>query len=416
MSKRNPKQHKATGAIALLKAIALCFVVLAAAYLLPLDEINAYFDAKVAGEDIYISKEDEAFHYYYRQLSEKEKKAYLYIYSQIEEFPEYIRTPVMTDEELDHVFQALLYDNPEFYFLDVTCNCETVESLLGPAAYKFIPLYRCDKAQYESMQAQVEQAADAILAGMPSGTDYEKELYIHDTLIELCDYGSQDYEADPTVLTIYGALVRHQPICEGYARAAQYLLEKAGIPSYLVIGRAHSSSLDGNTREETHMWNVVTIDGLNYNLDLTWDDLTNIKNQETISKDPSHMYFNLSTDEIRATHNAANPADIASCTNTLASYYKQNALYFESYGTVTEREMIRAMARAMEAGRNSVEFKFSASDVMDAAKGALLDSQQIYDLLEAANQMVAPEDRVSSTTVRYALDPSFHVMAFYFSK
>ena len=61
--------------------------------------------------------------------------------------------------------------------------------------------------------------------------------------------------------------------CEGYSKAFQYLMDHtqrfvdAGIVSKLVTS---TKLVDGN--DNGHMWNVVTIDGKNYIVDVTWYD------------------------------------------------------------------------------------------------------------------------------------------------
>lgn len=62
-------------------------------------------------------------------------------------------------------------------------------------------------------------------------------------------------------------------VCEGYSKAFQYLMDHtrrfvdAGVVSKLVTS---TKLVDGN--DNGHMWNVVTIDGKNYIVDVTWYD------------------------------------------------------------------------------------------------------------------------------------------------
>ena len=53
-------------------------------------------------------------------------------------------------------------------------------------------------------------------------------------------------------------------VCQGYARAFQYLMDHSVFSDKTVRSRIVSSS--------THAWNVVTIGGKNYFLDVTWYD------------------------------------------------------------------------------------------------------------------------------------------------
>lgn len=57
-------------------------------------------------------------------------------------------------------------------------------------------------------------------------------------------------------------------VCEGYAFATELLLRGCGIEVEVVVGEALTSEFGW----VGHAWNVVTIDGVRYNLDVTWDD------------------------------------------------------------------------------------------------------------------------------------------------
>lgn len=60
-------------------------------------------------------------------------------------------------------------------------------------------------------------------------------------------------------------------VCEGYAKAFQYLMDQSSfsgkIESYIVTG-----TMGGGTGEGPHMWNIVSIDGQNYLVDVTNSD------------------------------------------------------------------------------------------------------------------------------------------------
>ena len=72
------------------------------------DETTVYVEAAQAGSPYKI---------YYDGLSDIEKRAYNEILSEIYDMPETIRVPKITAEQLDSVFSALLYDNPDLFFV-----------------------------------------------------------------------------------------------------------------------------------------------------------------------------------------------------------------------------------------------------------------------------------------------------------
>lgn len=156
-------------------------------------------------------------------------------------------------------------------------------------------------------------AADSILAGMPAdGTDYEKELYLHDALVKHVTY-NDDYVEEQNA---YSALVNGEAVCAGYAFALQYLLMRAGIESYYVVGTAGE---DENGDPVGHAWNIARIGGTWYYVDATWDDY----DDDT----PYHAYFNITTAMLEAEHTIDAPpynVTLPVCTATDAFYYAVN--------------------------------------------------------------------------------------------
>ncbi len=72
----------------------------------------------------------------------------------------------------------------------------------------------------------------------------------------------------PYIRTPYGALVKGESVCEGYARALKAVLDKMGIERVLVQG----TFVDGKFNRP-HMWNYVRMDDNHwYLLDATMED------------------------------------------------------------------------------------------------------------------------------------------------
>ena len=134
-------------------------------------------------------------------------------------------------------------------------------------------------------------------------TEYEKELVIHDELMDRLVYDL----AAPNAHNAYGALVEGRTVCEGYAEAFQYLLHRVGINSFLIIGSSNG---------EGHKWNAVRIDGEYYHVDPTWND-----QGDTIF----HAYFNVSDEIIEEDHFINTTVyDLPVCDSMDANYFSMN--------------------------------------------------------------------------------------------
>lgn len=162
-------------------------------------------------------------------------------------------------------------------------------------------------------------AASILSSGM---SEYEIVKAIHDYLVFNVDYDYENLYADTlpdTAYTAEGALLLHSAVCEGYARAFNYLCEQAGLESLMVYGSAN----DGTT-VLSHAWNQVRVDNAWFNVDVTWDDP--LVNGELVS-DGSNIiydYFLVPDSSLEGTHTAEGPDDRHVCSDT--RYLESNRL------------------------------------------------------------------------------------------
>ncbi len=163
----------------------------------------------------------------------------------------------------------------------------------------------------------------------PTMTEYQKELALHDYLVENCVYSSGSPDND-NEFRAYGALVEGQAVCNGYAEAMALLLSCAGVENQYVVGTAdsgsrdHSSDSEKNTEHrENHAWNLVKINGYWYHMDATWDDPVG---EEDIL---SHAYFNMS-DELMERDHTWDKEKYTPCTDMNWNYFRYEHAYFEN--------------------------------------------------------------------------------------
>ena len=165
--------------------------------------------------------------------------------------------------------------------------------------------YNNHASDLEQSKKNFLDAADAILEGLPAGgSDFDKELYLHDALITKVTYDINTVSEQ----NAYGALIDGRAVCAGYAFAFQYLLMRAGIESFYVTGTSH---------KENHAWNIAKIDGDWYFVDPTWDDPVG----STYS--PHYAYFNLTTSAMGADHRVDTDRNVTlpECTATKGFYH-----------------------------------------------------------------------------------------------
>ena len=150
----------------------------------------------------------------------------------------------------------------------------------------------------EEDRAILDVCAQVIADMVPAdGSDYEKELAVHDWMVAHGSYDSNtlsqlpDFRENPNNDNPYGFLVDGKGICLGYASTFQLFMDLLGIQCITVQGTAHGGTSD-------HAWNQVCLDGDWYCVDVTWDDPTTYG---TVSERTAHRYFNVTSGFLRDT-------------------------------------------------------------------------------------------------------------------
>lgn len=311
---------------------------------------------------------DGVSRYYYDTLSEDSQIAYTLILNSIRKHPKEVEIPQLSEADFHEMFCALSYDNPELL-------CLTNESHIvvrGAKAY-FIPQYFEEAEACETRRASLETAVNTILSGVRADMDaFEKELYFHDVICENTVYAPDS--SDAVGYSAYDALVKGQAVCEGYSCAMQLLMNCVGIPNYLVTG----VGADADGTSEGHMWNVVTIQGENYYLDVTWDDM-----DENDDNRYNHTYFNVTSADIQGNHLEIQPNN-NNCTATACNYFIRQELYIEKYNADAEALLIREIQKASEKDSHSFEIRFADRKAYETAVSALIDNGGISELVQRA--------------------------------
>ena len=232
---------------------------------------------------------------------------------------------ILSYDEFKKIFNACVNDWPQLYYVD------TGYSYMLPSPYMTrVKLDYIDYLDSNYDYKLFETAADKIIkeSGVRAEmSDYDKAIVLHDELIRRIEYDHDVYNAyqsaykieDETeranelarldsmcehVHSAYGALVYEKAVCDGYAKAYQYLLYKVGILSHMATGPGHA-------------WNLVRLDGKWYYTDLTWDD--------TDEWEIFYEFFNITDAQlIESGHSIENPYTMPVCYATEHNYFVRN--------------------------------------------------------------------------------------------
>ncbi len=217
-------------------------------------DIESLEDSKITFEDVTI---DTNIYPYYGLLSSDEQTLYKQVYANIKSLSTtFIPVTTIKIESASKVIEAVYNDHPEFFWLD---NSYSYKYTTGGNCAQIILSFNETAADFSNAKSLFDESAKVIIDGaLNLSTDYEKEKYVHDTLIELVTYDTSSNMNQ----SAYSALVGKSSVCAGYARAFQYIMITLGIPTYYVTGYAGGD----------HAWNIVLLGDEFYNVDVTWDD------------------------------------------------------------------------------------------------------------------------------------------------
>lgn len=296
----------------------------------------------------------------YGTLTEKEKQAYRRIYNSVLDHPAKIVIPALAEDELSRVFLALKFDNPQILCLKNTYTYYCTES-----KFYILPEYCHSVEECGRMCSGLIDAAKKICDKIPARSgEYEKELYLHDALIERAEY-SDGKNSD----TAYGALVDGKAACGGYALACKLLFDMAGIQSVAVSGE--TTDMSGGT--VPHMWLAASINNNWYFVDPAWDDP--VGSVGTLR----HTYFNVNETELMRTHSGYTLPEAVSCCSDSEDYFIKSDMLASENGW--EEKLERSLKNIVRLPAH-VELRFESAKLLEASSEKLFDRGTLSDLLK----------------------------------
>ncbi len=293
--------------------------------------------SEISGQDVELEEDLEGHAYDYTQLSEQEQELYRTILAALQECASDVAIDMVEESFFDKVFQCVMNDHPEIFYVDgyTFIKYTKGDKLKGNA---FSGSYLYSQEEIEERNVRIEEKTEEILRQMPDGDEYEKVKYIYEYIIANTEYvqGAEDNQ------NICSVFLGGRSVCQGYAKAAQYLFEKAGIYSIFVSGKVESG--------EDHAWNIVRIDGNYYYIDTTWGDASYVMSGADASyegKVPqiNYEYLCVPDSQLFRTHTVGKIVPLPSCTSMEANYYVREGALFQSYDRRKQRICLKRPMR-----------------------------------------------------------------------
>ena len=252
--------------------------------------------------------------YGYKTLPEEEQLIYDEILTCINHYQEKCVVSTKDKDQLKKVYDTMLADHGELFWVSgYQYITHTVEDEI--TQLDFAPGYTMSEMEKDNLQVQVDRKCDEILSGIAmSASDYDKTKYVFDYLITNVDY---DLSA-PNNQNILSVFLGDATVCQGYANAAQYLLNRLGIETTVVTGVASN---------EDHAWNLVKLGGAYYYFDVTWGN-SNYKDGGDTKKFINYTYLNMTSEDILKTHEPKDLFELPVCDSLNDNYFYREGLYY----------------------------------------------------------------------------------------
>lgn len=259
------------------------------------EEVDEFPPSKESGEE-YLSSDTWYFH---SLLDPSQQAVYMGLYQNLQAYIEddtdtepFAYTFENPGPTLDgqNIVQFVGFDHPILaqYFSSCIVATENDGNMLFRDITTKDSQVFGDITDIRSQICEIEAAADAFLSAIDlSLSDYEKYLQI---AVKLCREAEYDYAFGTQGQTlkdflldtsVYGGLVNHLCVCQGFAKTYQYVCQRAGLFCTVVAGRTSGGD---------HEWNIIKLDDGYYHVDVTWMQAS------------GERYFCLTDDEIAVDH------------------------------------------------------------------------------------------------------------------
>ncbi|MEG0365236.1 MAG: transglutaminase domain-containing protein, partial [Coprobacillus sp.] len=313
-----------------------------------------------------VFKSDEDYLYNYEKLDENDKKTYRYIYYTYKELYGEINIPENNIDKVEQIAGYVLLDHPEFFYID-----GSFEYRDGKDNISFIPKYQYSEKEIEKYNQQIEDNTKEVIKTAKQETSPTKRAkLLYDYVVKNVEY-KENKKTDQNIIS---SILEKKSVCAGYAREYQYLLNRSGMKSSYVVGKANETVGSVNAGEG-HAWVMVNIDDDFYYCDPTWGD--------NIEKGMEHVctgYFMMNSEEMLKCYKPE--GNYEKTQKNGLNYFANEKIYMETY---SELIIDNAVKKGLSNKTRVAEIKCSNEALYKSVKAKLENAYLGYRILSQNN-------------------------------
>jgi len=314
------------------------------------------------------------YNYYQNRLNGDQKITYETVLSGLQKYEYKIQVAKGSNDEINKVVNYVQLDNPMIFYMGAFSFSG------GGNGYFISPEYKYPK-QFSTEKAEAIKQYLRIFDGLKAQNDYIKETYIHDYCIDNFTY---DFKRSEHSFSVLGPILNKTAVCEGIAKFVKLAFDYVGLRCLVVKGTA-INPMSGN--QEPHAWNIVTINGNTFHLDVTFD--ISISNIDATHKAKRYDYFNLPDVDIKKDHITND--NVPACTTLGKDYFSFNSLAMK---TLADFEAY--MEKAAKQGKKNILVKMlnmqdvqgTINKIMEITQSKYIGNVNGFELKPNPSQMV----------------------------
>ncbi len=255
------------------------------------------------------------FRYYRSKLSKADRTVYDILEYGISNMKSEMTVPSLYTQRLSDIHTFIKLDNPLLFNTDAIRISKTA----GAESARIMPHYVMKKKEYTNTLSTVKKRLERVMSCMPDGNCFEKEVFIHDYIVENVVYDrlKKQYSHEVT-----GPLCHGIGVCEGMSKLFKLMCDAAQIDCICTVGFASPAGSKVKEKER-HMWNTVNIGGEYSSVDVTYDN--------SLSRDgfTRHDFLNVSDRAMFESHSNT-VYGVPVCAAEGIDYYSMKGLSFNA--------------------------------------------------------------------------------------